>query len=81
MHRTADTRCYNLPHRTEDEISALILRVASNPTMRKKMIMYEVFLSHRQVKEYLALLIEKGLLEYQKGNMTYKTTEKGNLFL
>jgi predicted transcriptional regulator len=43
--------------------------------------MYEVFLSDRQIKEYLSLLIEKGLLEYQKGSMSYRTTEKGNRFL
>jgi hypothetical protein len=29
------------------------------------------------MKEYLALLAENNLLEYEKGNMTYRTTEKG----
>jgi predicted transcriptional regulator len=29
------------------------------------------------MKEYLALLAENNLLEYEEGNMTYRTTEKG----
>jgi predicted transcriptional regulator len=29
------------------------------------------------MKEYLTLLAENNLLEYEEGNMTYRTTEKG----
>jgi predicted transcriptional regulator len=40
-------------------------------------IMYDTYLSHTITKEYLVLLIEKGLIEYLDGERTFKTTEKG----
>jgi predicted transcriptional regulator len=41
------------------------------------MIMYKAFLSHRQLKEYLTALIEKGLIKYIKEENKYMTTESG----
>jgi Winged helix-turn-helix len=38
-------------------------------------------LSHTLTKEYVRLLIEKGLIEYLDGERTFKTTEKGMNFL
>jgi predicted transcriptional regulator len=43
--------------------------------------MYNVFLSYAQLKEYLALLIQNGLLEYLEGKNSFRTTEKGLKFL
>ena len=43
--------------------------------------MYNVFLSYAQLKEYLVLLIQNGLLEYLEATHTYRTTEKGLKFL
>jgi predicted transcriptional regulator len=43
--------------------------------------MYNVFLSYGQLKEYLALLIQNGLLEYLEGKNSFRTTEKGLKFL
>ena len=43
--------------------------------------MYDVFLSHTLTKEYVRLLIEKGLIEYLDGERTFKTTDKGMNFL
>jgi predicted transcriptional regulator len=43
--------------------------------------MYNVFLSYAQLKDYLALLIQNGLLEYLEGKNSYRTTEKGLKFL
>ena len=43
--------------------------------------MYKAYLSFNQLREYLALLVENGLIEYQDGMQTYKTTEKGNTFI
>ena len=37
--------------------------------------------AHTVAKEYLGLLIEKGLIEYVDGERTFKTTEKGMNFL
>jgi predicted transcriptional regulator len=38
--------------------------------------MYKAYLSFNQLREYLALLVENGLIEYE-GGQTYKTTDKG----
>ena len=43
--------------------------------------MYDVYLSHGLTKEYVRLLIEKGLMEYLDGERTFKTTDKGINFL
>jgi len=77
MYGTLDIGYNDIKLRTEDETAALIIRAAKKPRMTKTKIMYEVFLSHRQIEEYLSVLIEKGLLEYQKGTMFYTATEKG----
>ena len=44
-------------------------------------IMSKLFLGHEQMKEYLALLIEDGMLSYDSTMSTIKTTEKGLTFL
>lgn len=44
-------------------------------------LVHEVYLSHGQTKEYVRVLIEKGLLEYLDGERTFKTTDKGMNFL
>jgi predicted transcriptional regulator len=43
--------------------------------------MYDGNLSHTATKEYLGLLIEKGLIEFVDGERIFKTTEKGMNFL
>jgi predicted transcriptional regulator len=40
-----------------------------------------VYLSHGLTKEYVRLLIEKGLIEYLDGERTFKTTDKGMNFM
>ena len=54
---------------------------AANGGATKTKIMYKAFLSYAQLREYLAVLIENGLLEYMEGTQTYKTTAKGLNFL
>ena len=39
--------------------------------------MYNVFLSYEQLKEYIAILVQNGLLEYLEVTQNYKTSEKG----
>jgi predicted transcriptional regulator len=39
--------------------------------------MYKAFLSFEQLKEYLTVLQEKGLIEYEEEQKTYRTTTKG----
>jgi predicted transcriptional regulator len=47
-------------------------------TMTK--IMYKAFLSYAQLKNYLAILVENGLIS-NDGDGTYKTTSKGIRYL
>ena len=65
-----------MKYRSRTEIVSMILE-AANGGATKTRIMYKVFLSYAQLKEYLSVLIENNLLEYLEGVQTYKTTEKG----
>jgi predicted transcriptional regulator len=71
-----------LKHRSKEEISALILEAIVNthrPT--QTMIMYKAYLTHVQLKEFLASLMEQGIIEYNKLERIYTITEKGMHFL
>ena len=71
----------NMKNRSRNEIIAFILESVSNSKSNEGItatkIMYNAFLSYSQLKEYLALLLEKGLLEYRSNTQTYKVTFKG----
>lgn len=69
-----------MKYRSRTDITAQILE-AANGGVTKTKIMYKAFLSYAQLKEYLTVLIENGLLEYIEGEQIYRTTEKGNRFL
>jgi predicted transcriptional regulator len=69
-----------MKYRDRNEIIAQILESA-NGRVRLTKIMYDVYLSHGLTKEYVRLLIEKGLMEYLDGERTFKTTDKGMYFL
>jgi len=71
----------DMKYRDRNEIIAQILESANGNRVRLTKIMYEVYLSHGQTKEYVRLLIEKGLMEYLDGERTFKTTDKGMNFL
>lgn len=47
----------------------------------KTRIMYRAFLSYPQLKEYLELLQDNGMLDYDARGKTYSTTAKGTKFL
>jgi predicted transcriptional regulator len=70
-----------MKYRDRNEIIAQILKSTNGNKVRLTKIMYDVYLSHITTKEYLVLLIEKGLIEYMNGDRTFKTTEKGMNFL
>ena len=69
-----------MKYRSRTDITAQILE-AANGGVTKTKIMYKAFLSYAQLKEYLTVLMENGLLEYIEGEQIYQTTEKGNRFL
>lgn len=65
-----------MKYRSRTDITALILE-AANGGATKTRIMYKAYLSFAQLREYLSMLLEKGLLDYVEGRAIYKTTEKG----
>ena len=67
-------------NRSRTEIVGSILDAANGGTSKTK-IMYTAFLSYNQLKEYLSVLKENNLIEYNEGTQAYKTTEKGLNYL
>ena len=65
-----------MKYRSRSDITGLILEAANGGATKTK-IMYKAYLSFAQLREYLSMLLEKGLLEYEEGHTIYKTTEKG----
>ncbi|MFY9964784.1 MAG: winged helix-turn-helix domain-containing protein [Nitrososphaeraceae archaeon] len=66
-----------MKYRSRTEIVSLILEAANGGGATKTRIMYKAFLSFAQLREYLTMLQESGLIEYEGGKQTYRTTEKG----
>ena len=69
-----------MKNRSRTEIVAIILESANGGATKTK-IMYKAFLSYHQLKEYLSVLIENGLIVYINVTQTFRTTEKGLKFL
>jgi predicted transcriptional regulator len=69
-----------MKYRSRTDIVATILE-AANGGATKTRIMYKAYLSYAQLKEYLSILVGNGLLEYEEGELKYKTTEKGLRFM
>ena len=65
-----------MKYRSRTDIVATILDAAKEGSTRTKK-MYKAYLSYTQLKEYLSILVENGLMEYEEGQLKYKTTEKG----
>ncbi len=71
-----------MKHRSKEEIAALVLEaIVDTHRPTQTMIMYKAYLTHVQLKEFLASLVEKGLIEYHKLERIYTITEKGMHFL
>jgi len=65
-----------MKYRSRSDIVELLLDAANGGGATKTKLMYKAYLSFNQLREYLALLIENGLIEYE-GDQIYRTTEKG----
>jgi predicted transcriptional regulator len=72
-----------MKYRSRIDIISVILDAANGGTdgLTKTKIMYHAYLSHEQIKEYLSVLIESELLNYDVYTRKFKTTEKGLRFL
>jgi predicted transcriptional regulator len=66
-----------MKYRSRSDIVGLLLDAANGGAATKTKLMYKAYLSFNQLREYLALLVENGLIEYEEGMRTYRTTEKG----
>ncbi|HKZ60893.1 MAG TPA: winged helix-turn-helix domain-containing protein [Nitrososphaera sp.] len=69
-----------MKYRSRMDIAAAMLDVALGGAIKTR-IMYSAFLSFPQLKEYLQLLTDSGLLQYSEKEREYHTTEKGKYFL
>jgi predicted transcriptional regulator len=67
-------------NRSRIEIVALILQAAIEGATAARML-NKVFPSNMQLKDYLVILQENGLLDYHLDEQTYITTSKGIHFL
>jgi predicted transcriptional regulator len=66
-----------MKYRSRSEIIATILEAASGGGATKTTIMYKAATSYEHMKQFLLSLAEEGLIEYEQGRMTYRTTAKG----
>ena len=69
-----------MKYRSRTDIVSQILEAANGGATKTK-IMYKAYLSYAQLKEYLPVLEQNGLLAYDKGEQIYRTTQKGLHFL
>jgi predicted transcriptional regulator len=65
-----------MKYRSRTDIIGLILEAANGGATKTK-IMYKAFLSYAQLKEYLTVSLQNGLLEYEERRQNFRTTEKG----
>ena len=70
-------------YRSRDDIISVILDAANGGGggLTKTKVMFQAYLSHDQMKEYLTVVTESGLLGYDVYTLKFKTTEKGLRFL
>lgn len=69
-----------MKYRSRTELASHILEAANGGASKTK-IMYKAYLSYAQLKEYLAVLIENGLMAHDAEENLYRTTSKGIKFL
>ena len=65
-----------MKYRSRTDIVGLILEAANGGATNTK-IMYKAFLSYAQLKEYLTVLLQNDVLEYEDETQLFRTTEKG----
>ncbi|HEY7078745.1 MAG TPA: winged helix-turn-helix domain-containing protein [Nitrososphaeraceae archaeon] len=70
-----------MKNRSDIEVMASILRAAISNWEYKTTIMNTAVVSHSQLIRYLAIAVEKGLMEYSETTGLYKTTKDGVKYL
>ena len=69
-----------MKYRSRTELASNILEAANGGATKTK-IMYRAFLSYAQLKEYLAMLTQNGLIAHDVKGEMYRTTSNGIKFL
>jgi predicted transcriptional regulator len=69
-----------MKYRSRTELASSILEAANGGATKTK-IMYKAFLSYAQLREYLAMLIQNGLVAHDIEGEKYRTTSNGIKFL
>lgn len=71
-----------MAYRSREEIFASILRTAgSGEGITRSKIMFGAYLTYSQVVDYTKMLIQRGLIEHDSINKTFKTTPRGFTFI
>jgi predicted transcriptional regulator len=68
-------------NRARNDIIAMILEAAQGRGTSKTKIMFKAYLSTNQLREYLAELLDNGLVRYDDNRKTYQITRKGERYL
>jgi len=63
------------------DIIGQILEAVATESLSKPRIMHKAYLSFVQATDYLSLLTERRLVDYDEYAQTYSITEKGRRFL
>jgi predicted transcriptional regulator len=67
----------HVSYRSRADIIAAILRVVTERAATKTRIMYRAFLSSSQLKQYIPILLDNGLLATNEERSIYNVTENG----
>jgi predicted transcriptional regulator len=68
-------------YRSRTDIISQILEIANSGGAAKTKIFYNVLVNYEKLREYLTILIESDLLIYDHEMHTFRTTDKGRMFL
>ncbi|MFL6325630.1 MAG: winged helix-turn-helix domain-containing protein [Nitrososphaeraceae archaeon] len=71
-----------MKHRSKVEIIADMLEtIMADSSMSSSKIMYKAFLSYKQLKEYVPLLLQNELIRHGEKDRTFMITDKGVYYL
>ncbi|MBA3977530.1 MAG: hypothetical protein H0X50_04960 [Nitrosopumilus sp.] len=70
-----------MKNRSRLEIIAMILETVGDSGAIQAKIMYKVYLSFLQMKEYLSQIMQHGLIIHDDRAQIYRITDKGRRFL
>jgi predicted transcriptional regulator len=69
-----------LKYRSRADNTTEILKIADKGVSKTR-IMYGAYLSFAQLKEYLKMLVDNGMLSFDEKTTTYRTTDVGRNFI